>query len=273
MSRKVILFAIAFLLLIVVIWMQISKPRGPQIAEAETMSVVVASHDIPPYTVLRQEDVRAMQLSPDQGIDSFGGIREPVGLMTTTEFRSGSPIRRSEVLTPDAAWVQGDMLIFSFYVATDRIVGGQLRPGHHLDLLVTRPETRDQPAESLWLARNLWVVGVYQSSGDEVLRPTVSLPTPTPRDSTARSSSGGSTTGVLGFSASSISFFIFNASLIKISLNLAICSMSFLFEISTAFAKPTMNVTLSVPLLNPNSCPPPCKRGSILTPSLFITIL
>lgn len=64
------------------------------------------------------------------------------------------------------------MLIFSFYVPTARILGGQLRPGHHIDLLVTRPETSSQPPQSLWLARNLWVVGVYQASGQDVLRPT-----------------------------------------------------------------------------------------------------
>ena len=175
MSRKVILFCIAFLLLIVVVYMQIKKPP-PEVAERETISVVVAKHDLPPFTVLSLEDVRTEQLDPALVPDTFGGLREPVGLMTTTEVRAGSPVHRSEVLTPDVNWREGQMLIFSFYVPTSRIVGGQLRPGHHIDLLATRGETRELPAESMWLAQNLWVVGVYQSSGEDVPRPPVGLP-------------------------------------------------------------------------------------------------
>ena len=68
------------------------------------------------------------------------------------------------------------MLIFSFYVPTSRIVGGQLRPGHHIDVLATRGESRDVSAESLWLAENVWVVGVYQASGEDVPRPPVGAP-------------------------------------------------------------------------------------------------
>ena len=174
-SRRVILFAIAFLLLIVVIVNPFPRGRKDGDGAVARISVVVAKHDIPPYTILSAEDVRTVQLLPEQAVGSFGGLREPVGLMTTNEVRAGNVIHRSGVLVPDPTWSEGEMLIFSFYVSTSRIVGGQLRPGHHVDLLVTRPETRDQLPESLWLAENLWVVGVYQASGDEVLRPTVTI--------------------------------------------------------------------------------------------------
>ena len=194
--RKVVLFAIASLLLIWVIWLQISKPKQPSLVKDITIPVVVAKHDIPPYTILSLEDVRTAQLPPSLAANSFGGLSELVGLMTTTEVRAGNVIDRSRVLMPDSTWREGEMLIFSFYVPTARILGGQLRPGHHIDLLVTRAETTDQPPQSLWLARNLWVVGVYQASGEEVERPTQVPQEATPQ---AQTGTGG---GALSFSTS-----------------------------------------------------------------------
>jgi Flp pilus assembly protein CpaB len=195
MNRKVVLFAIAFLLLIIVIYMQVRQPQEVT-TQSQTISVVVASRDVPPFTVLSAKDVRTEQLDPSLALDSFGGLTEPVGLMTTTEVRAGSPIHRSEALTPDVNWTEGQMLVFSFYVPTSRIVGGQLRPGHHIDLLATRGETRDLPAESLWMAQNLWVVGVYQSSGEDVPRPPVGIPETT-------SGTPAANTGTLGFAQAS----------------------------------------------------------------------
>ena len=181
-SRKVILLVIAGALLVFVM-----IPKKPRITAPPPPPAfgVVANRDIPPYTMLTENDVRRTQIPRDQAVDTFdqvdsrasegGEFTSPVGLMTTSEVRAGNVLRRSELLVPDPTWVEGQMLVYSFYVTTDRIVGGQLRPGHHVDLLVTRPETRNTLAESLWLARNLWVVGVYQASGDEVLRPTVTI--------------------------------------------------------------------------------------------------
>jgi len=176
MNRKVILFAIAFVLLVIVVIQMVNKPKIDDAADREMIAVVVAAHDIPPYTILTSDDLRTAQLDPSLAPDSFGELPAPVGLMTTTEVRSGAPVRRSEALVPDANWAQGDILIFSFYVPTSRIVGGQLRPGHHIDVLATRGETRDVSAESLWLAHDVWVVGVYQSSGEDVPRPPVGAP-------------------------------------------------------------------------------------------------
>jgi hypothetical protein len=69
-------------------------------------------------------------------------------------------------------------------VPTARVIGGQLRPGHFIDVLATRADTREEGGASLWLARGMWVVGVQQSSGQGVARPTVAAygtAQPTPR--------------------------------------------------------------------------------------------
>ena len=202
-SRRVVLFAIAFLLLIVVIWLQFSGAgtRSQEQPTPEAIPVVVAKQDIPPYTVLSQDHLRTLLVPPADALDSYGQMTEPVGLMTTMEVRQGTPLRRSEVLRPDVSWNPSEMLIFSFYVSTPRILGGQLRPGHYIDLLVTRAETREQPSESLWLARSLWVVGVYQASGQEVPRPNVIIPTPT--TSTGRASPTEAAGGMFSFSPNS----------------------------------------------------------------------
>lgn len=180
-SRRTILFAIAGVLAVVVLITNFLPGGGAKPTPGPTLvPVVVAKHDIPPYTVLRIEDVRTAQVPSGKVEDVFGGLREVAGLMTTTEIRAGNAVERSNVLMPDSSWLKGDMLIFSFYVSTARVLGGQLRPGHHIDLLVTRAGTEELPAESLWLARNLWVVGVHQSSGEDVGRPTAAIYNPTP---------------------------------------------------------------------------------------------
>ena len=194
-TRRVILFAIAFILLIIVIVNPFPK-RTATVDTVVPIPVMVAAHDLPPFTILTEDDVRSDRLPPSVAADSFGEAQSMVGMMTTGEVRLGSIVHRSEVLSPDPNWVDGDMLVFSFYVSTSRIVGGQLRPGHHIDLLVTRAETNDQLPESLWLAQNLWVVGVYQASGDEVSRPSVVVLADTPEAAEA-------TSGAFGFAASS----------------------------------------------------------------------
>jgi Flp pilus assembly protein CpaB len=172
-TRKIILLAIAGILLVYVAFFM-RTPQAPA-EEVKPITVLVASRDIPPYTLLTANDVTSRLVPPEQAADSFGAAGEVQGLITTQEVRYGNIVRRSTLLKPDSAWADGETLIFSFYVATSRIVGGQLRPGHYVDLLVTRPEQQDRPAEALWIAHDLWVVGVYQASGSDVSRPRASF--------------------------------------------------------------------------------------------------
>ncbi len=172
-TRKIILLAIASVLLVYVAF--IMKPPQRPVEEIKAIVVLVANRDIPPYTLLTASDVTTRLVPPEQAADSFDSAGSVQGLMTTQEVRYGNIVRRSTLLKPDTAWADGETLIFSFYVSTSRIVGGQLRPGHYVDLLVTRPEQRDRPAEALWIAHDLWVVGVYQASGSDVSRPTVTF--------------------------------------------------------------------------------------------------
>jgi hypothetical protein len=176
--RTIVIMVIIILLVALVARRFIQPPRTERTAQ-EKMSVVVASRDIPPYTVLDEDDLRMKTLPADEIQDTYDYEEGAMGKMTTVEIRQGQPVRRAVVLETDDRWHRGDMLIFSFYVPTEYIVGGRLRPGHHIDLLATRREGRSDFAESLWLARNLWVVGVYQASGEDVPRPTRIVATPT----------------------------------------------------------------------------------------------
>ena len=191
-NRRTILFIIAGVLLVVVLISNFLPGGGAKPTPTPTtVPVVVAKHDIPPYTLLRVEDVRTAQVPANkvavEGV--FSGLREVAGLMTTTEVRAGNAVERSNVLVPDPSWLKGDMRIFSFYVSTARVLGGQLRSGHRIDLLVTRGKTEKRPAESLWLAYNLWVVGVQQASGADVGRPTAAVYNPTPTQKGEKASS------------------------------------------------------------------------------------
>jgi Flp pilus assembly protein CpaB len=177
--RKTILLIVAGVLVVVVLLQSLTGGApgcGNTRGDAKTPTVqpvVVVKRDIPPFTILQSEDLDTRQMPPSQVADNtFRSLRELVGKMTVSELPAGNTLRRADVIDPDVSWGKGDKLIFSFYVATAKVLGGQLRPGHHIDLLVTRPGSREEAPQSLWLARNLWVVGVQQASGSEVLRPT-----------------------------------------------------------------------------------------------------
>lgn len=167
--RNLLLLAIAVVVLVLVL-PSLMKPKA-KTAETDTgMVAVVAKRDIAPYTVLQIEDLDTLYVPKEMILDTFGSPQEAVGAMITTELRRNNLLLRKDVLELDPSWTKGSMLIFSFNVPTANIVGGKLRPGHHIDVLASL--SRGESAESLWLARNLWVVGVYQTSGAEVARPT-----------------------------------------------------------------------------------------------------
>lgn len=190
MSRRLLLLlAIAGLLAVLVLYLQIRKPASSGAARptTESVPVVVAKRDIPPFTLLSPEDGETKSLPASQAIDAFGGLEDLAGRITTTEIRRGNVIRQSSTLLRDKNWVDGEMLVFSLDPPTSRVVGGQVRPGHYVDIQVTKAGSTAGSSEALWLARNLWVVGVQQRSGEEPSRPTVTihdapvLPTETPR--------------------------------------------------------------------------------------------
>ncbi len=170
-TRRLVLMLIIGILLAVVLGSFLVKPTEPKMVEQGTRQVVVAKRIIPPYSVLKAStDLMTRTVPLSEAGYAFSTPAELDGWFVNKELPTNSIIRTSDVLPLDPNWVAGDMLVFSFYVATDRVVGGQVRPGHHVDLLVTHPETNVEFARGLWLARNLWVVDVRQVSGGTVTR-------------------------------------------------------------------------------------------------------
>ena len=204
-TRNWILLAVA--IVIVVVAFTVRQPERTAEEKTEMVKVVVAKHDIAPYTVIYPHDLQE-QTIPKAYVSSdtyrnWVDLRNS-RLISAVELRRGTPLKQSEILTlgDEANWVEGEMLISSFYVPTDRVVGGQLRPGHHVDILATQPG-RAESSEAFWLARNLWVVGVHQSSGTDIPRPTVAIyEEATPEPTKATSSGGGLLSGLGGRSDS-----------------------------------------------------------------------
>ena len=167
--RNLMLLAIAAVVVLVLVIPSFGNKETAQ-TTASRVVAVVAKQDIPPYTVLRNEDLTTMRILDSEAEGTYGSLQEVVGQMITTELRKGGVVNRSDTLELDPRWTSGNMLVFSFDVTTDHIAGGRLRPGHHIDVLATAKAGQGD-AEALWLARNLWVVGVFQSSGASVARP------------------------------------------------------------------------------------------------------
>jgi Flp pilus assembly protein CpaB len=193
-ARKTILFLIALVLLIVVIALQFAGPRGA--SEGPTVAALVPKYDIPPFTLIEDDSLQTISVpAATVGTVIYTDTTDLVGLLTTAQLRAGNVVKPEDVIKlPEGFVLDADTLIYSVYVPTARVVGGQLRAGHRVDLLATRPDTRDEAGLSRWLARGLWVVSVKQTDGGVVRVPTAerySVAEPTEKD--AAGLFGGST--------------------------------------------------------------------------------
>lgn len=204
--RNLVLLAIAAAVVLLLVIPSLRPKQTTQTAASRVVAVV-AKQDIAPYTVLRNEDLTTMRILAEEAEGTYGSLQEVVGQMITTELRKGGIVDRADTLELDRRWAHGNMLVFSFDVTTDQIAGGRLRPGHHIDVLVTaNPGQSEAGARALWLARDLWVVDVFQSSGADVLRPAPVYPQydqlPT-SDSGSSGSTAGGGGGLFGTGGSS----------------------------------------------------------------------
>lgn len=172
-TRKTVLFLIALVLLIVVIALQFA---GPKQASATPMTeALAAKYDIPPFTVIRAGDLQLRSVPLEGAGLVYTQTTALEGMLTTKEVRAGNAVHSDDVIQAQERSLGSEALIYSFYVSTARVIGGQLRPGHYIDVLVTRPDTRDEAGSSMWLARGLWVVSARQGGGEEPARPTAAV--------------------------------------------------------------------------------------------------
>lgn len=123
-------------------------------------SVLVATRNLPPGTVVRSGDLRVAKLAADRGtlagLVPADELSELVGRTVRTGVAAGTPIATvavgRSVSQPDA---------FTLVVPVAHALGGELRAGDHVTVLATY-QTADGNAVARAVARNLVVVSVSE---------------------------------------------------------------------------------------------------------------
>lgn len=138
--------------------------------------VAVAAQDIGPYTIIQSDMVQAVEKSAREAAGAYGA-EDVVGKIATQYIKAGEPIHRSAALPIEDFRFVSDMglEITSFPARFDEMVGGQVKPGHHINIYGYRERGADLPPETILIASDVWVVDVRTARGGEA-----ALPTPTP---------------------------------------------------------------------------------------------
>jgi hypothetical protein len=139
----------------------LSLPRGSKIVQRE---VIVAAEDIDTYTVIDEGLVERRTLLATQAADAYTTTTTP--LMTTRPIRKGEPIRRANALPLDTFRPGFPQEVISFPATVDKMVSGQVLPGHKINIYGYRSEQGERSGELILVAPKVWVVDVRTAQGE-----------------------------------------------------------------------------------------------------------
>ena len=146
----------------------------PQITD-ELVDVVVANENIEPYSLISANQVTTgTKMLMSQAKDYFSDPQQVVGLMATAMLQKGQRIRFENALPPEKVRFVADMKyeVVSFPAVFSEMVGGQVRPGHKVNIYgYHRGTGQDHQGDMILVASNVWVVDVRTAAGEES-RPT-----------------------------------------------------------------------------------------------------
>jgi hypothetical protein len=145
------------------------KPAPP----AVMVTTGVAAQQIAPYTVVTQDMVQsgAQVRQKDAQNQAMWPLADVVGKMTTTQLAPGDTFSANNLKPIEEVRYVKDLglEVISFAAATDKLVGGELRPGHIINLYGYTQGS--QESFTSLIEPRLWVVGV-SSSGMPVTQAT-----------------------------------------------------------------------------------------------------
>jgi hypothetical protein len=199
-NRKVLLL---LLVVILIAFKFLPTQKGP--AVQATVAVLSARENIEPYTFISASQVSTTTVPSSVAGSYYSASDRLDGYMATTLIKKGSGLTRANAQLPEEFRFWGDMglEVGSFKAAFSEMVGGQVRPGHRINVYAYRKTDEDENNGDLVLvASNILVVGVRTETGEEATAgQVVAVKTPTPGSSSAPlsfGSLGGSGLGGIG---------------------------------------------------------------------------
>ena len=147
-----------------------------------TTELVVPAAEIPPYTLLTSELLTTRVFPAPLAYEPvYHTVGDAVGKLTRVPLGAARPIYTDQAVPPAGFRYSDDprLEVLSFPVSPEQAVGGQIKPGHHINLyrvvLATAPAgvgpqllLQTSPAAAQVLARDVAVVDVRSSGGASV---------------------------------------------------------------------------------------------------------
>ncbi len=138
-------------------------------------NVVVAAQDIETYTVISERARLSLKEVPiEEAADAYRLVEEVIGKITTRHIEKGEVISRDAAVPIEEFRYVKDMglEIISFPADFNKMIGGQLKAGHRINIYGYQGERGDRPPETTLIADHVWVVDVRAASGEEAGVPT-----------------------------------------------------------------------------------------------------
>lgn len=151
------------------------KPDAP---EAPGVAVLVAAQAIEPYTIISTDMLKSAGLMPRDRAIELGAwqAKDAVGKMSAGMIKVGQLITAVNAKPIEAVRLAADLSleIVSFQAGVDRLVGGQLRPGHLINVYGYGRDEATRRNVTRLIDSRVWVVDVSQAGR------RLDLPTPRP---------------------------------------------------------------------------------------------
>lgn len=173
-------FLLASALLLGVVGIVISWPRAEP--EPPPRKVAFIKQDIPSYSIISEDMIEEREV-PAAEAKNAPPATDVVGRMTTRNINKGQMVTELSALTTEQVRYVADLglEIISFPARFDEVIGGQLKPGHRINVYAYRGErfnsaSYGRPPEVRLIASDIPVVDVRTRAGDVSSR---LAPTPT----------------------------------------------------------------------------------------------
>lgn len=162
--------------------MALRRCRPPSVVEGTT-NVVVAATSIEPYTFISASQLITVTNIPESKARGYYSKPEAVvGYMATRFIQAHEWISVDDAVPAEQFRFARDMKyeIVSFPALFSEMVGGQVRPGHRINVYgYRRGRGQEDPGEMELVASNVWVVDVRTATGENAKPQPATTRTPT----------------------------------------------------------------------------------------------
>ena len=181
-QKKVLIFVGAWISAGLLVWFLYAKTIAPQ--TEKQVRVVVATHDMPPGTLLRQSDIKVINF-PERYVPK-GTVLEPkdaISRVLLIPVNNNEPVLLSKISAPTnvegmASTIEPGFRAVAVQITDATGVAGMIQPNSRVDVLFTRPGTMAEAITSTILQNVKVLATGHQATVAQAAADTRSTHTP-----------------------------------------------------------------------------------------------